>query len=206
LRHISNVHKVLAQTVPDSAKTDQVREMEIYLAAMIRQVDSSLLEEWERMRNPAFVADKSAQEIRPPGAEEAAKDITRDTKAFTSAIRDRVFRFLRGLLIGDFEAAYASLRGEAEPSEPTVVDPSLKAQLDKYFQDHETFLLTPEARNLRFTFCKASEDRKSITVQQVLVDPEGHNDWAATFEVDLQKSRELAEPVLKFIQLAEIGK
>jgi hypothetical protein len=56
LRHISSVHKVIAHTVPDAAKTEQVREMEIYLNQMIRQVDSSLIEEWERMRNPNYQA------------------------------------------------------------------------------------------------------------------------------------------------------
>src|SRR5207244_1539002 len=52
LRHLSSVHKVLAQTVPDASKTDAVREMELYLGLMIRQVDSSLLEEWQRMHAP----------------------------------------------------------------------------------------------------------------------------------------------------------
>ena len=51
LRHLSSVHKVLAQTVPDSAKNDAVREMELYLGTMIKQVDSSLMDEWERMRD-----------------------------------------------------------------------------------------------------------------------------------------------------------
>src|SRR5882672_19375 len=45
LRHLSSVHKVLKQTVPDAAKNDQIREMELYLGTMIRQVDSSLLDE-----------------------------------------------------------------------------------------------------------------------------------------------------------------
>ena len=56
LRHLSNVHKTLTQIVPDAAKDDVLREMEVYFAAMLRQVDSSLLEEWERMRDPAYVA------------------------------------------------------------------------------------------------------------------------------------------------------
>ncbi|HEU5397057.1 MAG TPA: DUF3516 domain-containing protein, partial [Verrucomicrobiae bacterium] len=43
LRHLHSVFKVLSQTVPDAAKNDQVREMELYLGSMIRQVDSSLM-------------------------------------------------------------------------------------------------------------------------------------------------------------------
>jgi superfamily II RNA helicase len=82
LRHLNSVFKVLAQTVPDTAKNDQVREMELYLGTMIRQVDSSLLDEWEKMRDPNYRPGET-KEVRPPGAEEAAQDITRDTKAFT---------------------------------------------------------------------------------------------------------------------------
>ena len=56
LRHLSRVHKTLTQGVPDAAKNDAVREMEIYLGTMIRQVDSSLLDEWEKMRDPELSA------------------------------------------------------------------------------------------------------------------------------------------------------
>src|SRR5437773_1910472 len=111
LRHLNSVFKVLAQTVPDTAKNDEVREMELYLGSMIRQVDSSLLDEWEKMRDPNYQRVE-AKEVRPPGAEEAERDVTRDTKAFTAAIRNRVFTFLRGLVIEDFEAALAVLSSQ----------------------------------------------------------------------------------------------
>jgi hypothetical protein len=57
--------------VPDAAKNDAVREMEIYLGTMIRQVDSSLLDEWEKMRDPSNFQRAETKEVRPPGAEEA---------------------------------------------------------------------------------------------------------------------------------------
>ena len=72
LRHLSSVHKALAQTVPDAAKNDTVREMELYLSTMLRQIDSSLLDEWEKMRDPNYRPRGEAPEVRPPGAEEAA--------------------------------------------------------------------------------------------------------------------------------------
>ena len=109
LRHLSRTYKVLSQTVPDSAKNDTVREMEEYLRAMIRQIDSSLMEEWERMRDPNYVPLAGQKEVRPPGAEEAARDITRDTKAFTAMIRTRIFNFLRGVVNGDYELALSHL-------------------------------------------------------------------------------------------------
>jgi len=61
---------VLTQTVPDAVKNDAVREMEMYLGTMIRQVDSSLLDEWEKMRDPNYQRTET-KEARPPGAEEA---------------------------------------------------------------------------------------------------------------------------------------
>src|SRR5262249_53282527 len=108
LRHLNSVYKVLAQTVPEAAKNEVVREMELYLRTMMRQVDSSLLEEWEKMRDPTYQRVET-KEVRPPGAEEAAQDITRDTKAFTAAIRNRIFSFLRGLVNGDYDQAVSHL-------------------------------------------------------------------------------------------------
>jgi superfamily II RNA helicase len=126
LRHLNRVYKVLAQNVPDAAKNDQIREMELYLGSMIRQVDSSLLDEWEKMRDPNFQRAET-KEVRPPGAEEAAQDITRDTKAFTAAIRNRIFVFLRGLVIADYEAALLSLSEGRVPRDPKI-DSTVQSQ------------------------------------------------------------------------------
>ena len=38
----------------------------------------------------------------------------------------------------------------------------------------------------------------------MLVDPEEHNDWVAEFEVDLGRSRETAEPVLRLVKLGNL--
>ncbi|HET8646492.1 MAG TPA: DUF3516 domain-containing protein, partial [Vicinamibacteria bacterium] len=107
LRHLNSVYKVLSQTVPDTAKTDTVREMEVYLREMLRQVDSSLLDEWERMLDPSYQA-AAAPEVRPPRPQEPP-DVTRDTRAFTAAIRTRAFAFLRAWSTGRDEEALAFL-------------------------------------------------------------------------------------------------
>ena len=226
LRHLNSVFKVLAQTVPDSAKNEQVREMEIYLGDMLRQVDSSLLDEWEKMRDPNYQRAES-KEVRPPGAEEAALDITRDTKAFTAAIRNRVFTFLRGLVIQDFEAALGILGAPLSPSlfpsdgkrvpegrerggpvdaegNPWTAD-RLAAALDVYHADHERICLDPNARNARHTYVAPSEDKKTWRVQQMLVDPEEHNDWVVEFEVDLAASRVAKEPLLRLRRMGSLA-
>jgi superfamily II RNA helicase len=203
LRHLNAVYKVLTQTVPDSAKNDTVREMELYLSSMIRQVDSSLLDEWEKMRDPSYQRAET-KEARPPGAEEAAKDITRDVKAFTAAVRNRVFTFLRGLVNEDFEQAltHLSTPNDAE-GQPWTPD-RLGKSLDAYYADHQFICLDPNARNARHTYVVVSEDKKSWKVQQMLVDPDEHNDWVAEFKVDLPQSRDAGEPVLQLVRLGSL--
>jgi superfamily II RNA helicase len=212
LRHLNSVYKVLKQTVPDAAKTDAVREMELYLGTMIRAVDSSLLDEWEKMRDPDYERRLAAErakdaglDLRPPGAEEAAADITRDAKAFTAAIRNRIFTFLRGLVNGDFEQALMHLSLVEDSNGQPWTAARLEQQVEAFFADHAQLLLTPEARNLRHTYVTPSEDKQTWRVQQMLVDPESHNDWVAEFVVDLPASRKAGEPLMRLQQLGRLG-
>ena len=204
LRHLNSVYKVLTQTVPDAAKTDPVREMELYLDAMLRQVDSSLLDEWEKMRDPNYQARGTAKEVRPPGAEEAAQDVTRDTKGFTAAIRTRVFSFLRGLVNQDFEQALTYLSSPNDPDGQPWTAERLQKVLDDYHVEHDHICLDPNARNVRHTYVVPSDDKHSWKVQQMLIDPEEQNDWVAEFEVDLTKSREAEEPVLALRKIGSL--
>ena len=208
LRYLSNVEKVLVQTVPDLAKNDTLREMELYLQTMIRQVDSSLLDEWEKMRDPNFQRGETA-EVRPPGADEAARDITRDKASFTAAIRNRIFMFLRGLINEDFEQALASLgESSAAPElsdDPDAITPArMREAMETYYAGHRTIRLDPEARNLRHTYVTPSEDKRTWRVQQMLVDPDEHNDWVAEFQIDLAQSRAAGQPELKLVKLGTL--
>lgn len=216
LRHLSNVQKVLTQTVPDAAKNDALREMELYLATMIRQVDSSLLDEWEKMRDPNYQA-REETEVRPPGADEAARDITRDKTAFTAAIRNRIFTFLRELIQRDYEQA-ANVLAESTTGGGRIPTPTPEAEdtaepwtasrlrevIEAYHVGHQRICLDPEARNLRHTYVTPSEDKRSWRVQQMLVDPDQMNDWVAEFEIDLARSREAAEPVMRLSKLGSL--
>ncbi len=203
LRHLNGVYKVLTQTVPDAAKNDAVREMELYLGTMIRQVDSSLLDEWEKMRDPSYQRVET-REVRPPGAEEAAADITRDTKAFTATIRNRIFSFLRGLVNADFEQALTYLSSPQDPGGQPWTAARLQQALDSYHAEHERICLDPNARNLRHTYVLPAEDKRTWRVQQMLVDPEDHNDWVAEFEVDLALSRTANEPSLRLKRVGSL--
>ena len=206
LRHLSSVHKVLVQTVPETAKDEVAWEMEEYLRLMIRQVDSSLIQEWERMRDPNYVPGAEQKELRPLASAEGEGDITRDARGFTAAIRTRIFRFLRELANGDYEAAleHLSLTGQSGGENWSAA--LLAKRLEAYYAGHGYIRLDPEARNSRHTYVIPSEDKKRWAVQQVLVDPEGHNDWKADFDVDLTASRERAEPVITLRDISSVGR
>lgn len=203
LRHLNSVYKALTQTVPDTAKNDQIREMELYLGTMIRQVDSSLLDEWEKLRDPNYQRAE-AQEVRPPGAAEAAADITRDAKSFTAAIRNRIFIFLRGLVVADYETAIANLDTPQDGDAATWTADRLDKLMEAYEAGHERLCLDPNARNARHTYVTPSENKKLWRVQQMLVDPKGDNDWVAEFEVDLGESRKSGKPTLRLRRMGSL--
>ena len=203
LRHLNGVYKVLRQTVPDDVKTDTLVEIELYLRDMLRQVDSSLLEEWERMLDPSYVAPGATPEMRPARPEEPP-DVTRDTKAFTAAIRTRIFAFLRAWSIGRDEEALAVFDPTDEPGDAAWTPARLRDAREAHRVEHGSLRLDPEARNLRHTAVKPSADGTAWRVEQMLVDSAGLDDWLAEVEVSLDESRAAGEPVIRLVTLGAL--
>ena len=106
------------------------------------------------------------------------------------------------MVIGDDEAALAhSIHPhdlEASPGRSSAC-----ARPEEYRVEHHRLRLDPEARNLRHTHVEPADDR-SWRVQQMLVDPEGLNDWVAEFEVDLAQSRTANAPVLRLTRIGNL--
>ena len=193
LRHLSGVHKILAQTVPEKFKTEPVQEMEAWLAGVLRGTDSSLLDEWERLRDPNYKLDEPAE------APHEAPDITRNKRELTALVRTGIFRFLRPLSLGDYATALSDIAPGIWTAE------TLAAALDSYYADHERIRLDNEARNGRHTYVEPSEDKASWRVCQMLIDPEEHNDWQCEFTVDLALSREEGKPTLVLNSIGRVG-
>jgi hypothetical protein len=191
LRHLSGVHKVLAQTVPENFKTEPVQEMEAWIAGVLRGTDSSLLDEWERMRDPNFKPDEQAEKPAE------APDITRNKREFTALIRTEIFRFLRPLSEENYTTAVSTASG-AWTAE------SLAALMEPYYTEHERIRLDNEARNGRHTYVEPNADNTSWRICQVLIDPEELNDWQAEFTVDLAQAREEGKPALTLTTVRKI--
>src|SRR6185295_6588869 len=107
---------------------------------------------------------------------EEPPDVTRDTKAFTAAIRTRVFTFLRAWSLGDDEGALTAMDSPADATGEPWTAARLRAAREGHRAEHGALRLDPEARNLRHTHVHAAEDKTTWRVQQMLVDTEEVND------------------------------
>ena len=212
LRHLSQVWKVLAQTVPDEAKTEEVVEMETYFRELIRGIDSSLLEEWERLRDPDYVAAELASGADKP-ARPSSYDVTRDAAGFRRLVRTAIFGFLQEVAARDWESAASRLTtGEAlAEGENALMSPEAK-RIEKafaaYFDARGRFRLDPEGRAAKHTHFDEERDADgglSWTVAQVLVDKDELNDWEVRFTVSLVESRAQARAVVRFEEAGAIG-
>ena len=55
LRYLSDTYRALRQTVPERVKTEELDDIIEWLGELVRQVDSSLLDEWEALTDPESV-------------------------------------------------------------------------------------------------------------------------------------------------------
>jgi hypothetical protein len=88
--------------------------------------------------------------------------------------------------------------------EPWTAD-ELASALEPYYAAHTRITLDPEARNHKHTYVTQDDESGVWSVAQVLVDPEGLNDWQATFTVDKALAREEGKPTLRLAGFAEIA-
>lgn len=204
LRYLVNVHHVLRHTVPESAKLEPLKDVEAWVQVMVRQVDSSLLEEWEKMRDPAF-AEKLAKNPEVLSEKIPPPDITRSKRSFLGLVRTEIFAFLRGLASRNYEAALEILEEKNDANGEAWSVGRFGAAMLAYYKDHERVSLDNEARNARHTYLEEKSPGEWL-VQQTLVDPEGLNDWSADFRIDLVKSRESGTVVLSLEKLGEISR
>lgn len=175
LRHLSEVYKVLVQTVPPALKTEEVEETESFLEGMVREVDSSLIDEWEKLRNP----DEEPEKVEKAPVKEVP--FTRKKAEFLRATRRAVFDFVKELSRENYEAAAQLVGGKSL---------EIREMMAGYFEEHGIIRMDPEARSSKYL--RIEGDR----LEQVIIDEEGLNDWSAIFEVDRAKSDEEKRVVL----------
>ncbi|MCW2622954.1 MAG: helicase family protein, partial [Frankiales bacterium] len=79
LRYLADAYKALRQTVPAEAKDEAVLDLQEWLGELVRQVDSSLLDEWEQLASGA---------VPEPEVDPRPRPVTTNTRAFRVLVRN----------------------------------------------------------------------------------------------------------------------
>ncbi|HEX7479374.1 MAG TPA: DUF3516 domain-containing protein [Polyangiales bacterium] len=193
LRYLSDAYKTLVQTVPESFYTDELVDVVSYLRATLQRVDSSLVQEWERM-----LAEGASQASGDAPAEEPAYDLAHDPKALRARIRADLHLLVKALADRDYEEAVSLVR--KAPDEVWTKE-RFEQALAPYFAQHERLVFDHTARLADKTLIEEQASRL-YRVQQILVDPSGDNHWFVQAEIDLRQGTPVDEPLVRLIEIA----
>ena len=207
LRHLMQVYKVLAQTVPQSAKTEPVRELEAHFEELVRGIDASLFDEWEKLQGaPAASAAETADSAGKKFGS-GPRELTRDPEALRRAARVAIHLVLQDAAARDWEACAARVLPADTPDEAVALE---ARRLEKLFAAHaaarDRFRLDPAGRATANThFDEAEPAAPAWRIAQVLIDPAELNDWEVRFTLDLPATRASGRVELRLETVAEIG-
>ncbi|WP_069160087.1 DEAD/DEAH box helicase [Nocardia altamirensis] len=178
LRYLADAYRALRRTVPDSARTEELEDITEWLGELVRQVDSSLLDEWEQLTNPGAEIDADqlafgAETVRPISANE---------RAFRVMIRNAMFRRVELAALHRWDLLADMGTG-----------PDWASELEPYFAEYERILTGQDARGPQLF---QIERRPGFwQVRQVLDDPAGDHGWSIVGVVDLAESDAAGEVV-----------
>ena len=197
LRYLSDAYKALVQNVPGEQKTDELADISEWLGEIVRQVDSSLLDEWEALSHPELVEGPSAWgEPEVLGAREAPL-VTANERAFSVMVRNGCFRRVQLAARRDWPAL-------GELDESAGWDASRwEAAFSPYFSEHPAIGTGPDARGP--ALWQVDKSGRLWKVRQVIDDPEAAHDWAVLVAVDLDASDERGEPALAPLAVERLG-
>lgn len=188
LRYLSDAYRAIRQTVPAEAQTEDLHDLVAWLGEVVRQVDSSLVDEWESLINP--VDDPSAPVVPP-----APPSVLTNRRAFGVLVRNELFRRVQ-------------LAARQRDDELVELDPDAgwPDALDAYFDEHDEILTGGPARSPRLVTVDEHPATASGVwrVEQTIDDPEGHHDWRIRGVVDLAASEESGTAVVRVTEVVRL--
>ena len=190
LRYLSDAFKALRSGVPAAARTEELTDVVEWLGELVRQVDSSLLDEWEQLTS----AD---QPLSAPVAVPARpRPLTGNERAFTAMVRNALFRRVELFARQRFHDL-----GELDSGSGWTAD-RWQQVIDDYFAEHDDVGLGADARGPALLII----DRRpgAWRVRQILDDPAGDHDWGIEVEVDLEASDDEGAAVLRVIDAGRL--
>ena len=191
LRYLSDVYKGLVQNVPEELATTELGDIVAWLGAVVRQVDSSLIDEWERLLHPEDL--ESVDDLRP-GLPTGERTIIDDHRAFRVMVRNRAFDWVQKLARRrGYDEIVADADRELWPSGETLIE-----VMQPYWAEHDEILTDPGARSGELFHY----DRSTGLVTQILRDPDDTNEWRLEATVDTDASADEARVVLRLLGVA----
>jgi superfamily II RNA helicase len=193
LRYLSDAYKALVQNVPEEQKTDELTDITEWLGEMVRQVDSSLLDEWEMLSNP----DGAVQEERPAAGARESAALTANERAFSVMVRNACFLRVQLASRRDWAGLGALDEGAGWDAG------KWEAAFVPYFAEHHEIGTGPDARGPALWHVERSGRR--WLARQVIDDPEGFREWSILAAIDLDASDERGEPALAPLGVERAG-
>lgn len=190
LRYLSDAFRAIRQTVPDEAKDEELLDLIEWLGELVRQVDSSLVDEWSELVDPTSHLPEDEAPVVPP----APPSVVTNRRAFTVLVRNELFRRVQ----------LAALQRDDELAE---LDPDVDwpAALDAYYDEHDEILAGGPARSPRLVTIDETDAASGVwRVEQTIDDPAGHHDWRIRGEVDLAASAEEGTAVVRVTEVARL--
>ncbi|WP_101947400.1 RNA helicase [Mycobacterium sp. 3519A] len=190
LRYLSDAFKALRSGVPTSARTDEVTDIVEWLGELVRQVDSSLLDEWEQLTNP----DEPLQ--TPVAVPARPRPLTGNERAFTAMVRNALFKRVQLFARRRSDELAQLDAGSGWTSE------RWDDVIDAYFTEHDDVGTGADARGPALLII----DRQPGVwrLRQILDDPAGDHDWGFDVEVDLEASDEEGAPVIRMLDAGRL--
>ncbi len=191
LRYLADAYKALRQTVPDEAKTEDLTDLIEWLGEIVRQVDSSLIDEWERLRNPLDDGSELSRDERPA-------TVTSNVRAFRVLVRNALFHRVRLAALEHYEELGA-LDSDCGWDAAAWED-----ALEGYFDVHDEIGTGSDARGPALLMIDAGQPGQ-WAVRQIFDDPAGHHDWGISAVVDLDASDEAGSAVLRITDVGQLS-
>jgi len=120
LRYLTDCYKALAQTVPMDRVNDELDDLTEWLGAMIRRVDSSLIDEWEKLRNPEDLDDEPVAPTEPLA-------LTGNRRAFAVLVRNELFRLVTEIALRRTDSLSEDMAGYWEVHDHVHIDAGARA-------------------------------------------------------------------------------
>lgn len=193
LRYLASAYKALEHTIPDDIKSEDLEDLIAWLGEMVRQVDSSLLDEWEQLANPEVETAEQAQERA-----DEVKPVTANSRAFRVLVRNAMFRRVE-LAALDRVRDLGELDGDAGWDEDAWGE-----AMDAYWDEYEELGTGPDARGPKLLKIDEDAEHGLWRVRQTFADPNGDHDWGISAEVDLAASDEEGRAIVRVTSVGQL--